>query len=428
MVAETLRRRGHAVVTAATLDEGRTALDEESPDFLLTDLQLPDGSGLELLASALAADARLPVIVMSAFGTIEIAVDAIKTGAYDFVTKPFDTKRLVSLVEKALERRPRATPSGDDGGIIGDSPAIRQTLDAARKVAPSDATVLLLGDSGTGKELLARAIHAWSGRSRGPLVTVNCAAIPRELMEAEFFGSERGAYTGAVTRKLGKVELASGGTFFLDEIGELPAELQAKLLRVLQERTFMRVGGTEEIHTDIRVVAATNQDLERSVEEGGFREDLYYRLNVFPIALPPLRDRTEDILPLVNKFLKTFAEREGRPPLEVPEPTRTLLVRSSWPGNVRQLRNAVERATILADGPELRPEHFGGLQRAGAESGLRPEGMTLLDVGRLAQRRAESEEIRRALRDTAGNRAEAARRLGVSYKTLWAKLKEYEIS
>jgi len=426
MVAETLRRRGHDVVTAANFAEGRSALEGESPDFLLTDLQLPDGSGLELLGKALAADARLPVIVMSAFGTIEIAVEAIKTGAYDFVTKPFDTNRLVSLIEKALERRPRATVSGDDAGIVGESAALRATLDAARRVAPSDATVLVLGESGTGKELLARAIHAWSGRAHGPMVTVNCAAIPRELMEAEFFGSERGAFTGAVARKLGKVELASGGTLFLDEIGDMPAELQVKLLRVLQERTFMRVGGTGEIHTDIRVVAATNQDLARSVERGAFREDLYYRLNVFPIRMPPLRERPEDVLPLVRDFLATFAERQGRAPLGIPDATREFLERSSWPGNVRQLRNAVERATILADGDELEPQHFQDRSAPG-EPEPRPEGTTLLDVGRLAQRRAESEEIRRVLRETAGNRTEAARRLGVSYKTLWAKLKEYEI-
>ncbi len=430
MVAETLRRRGHEIVAAATLEEGKLALDEEKPDFLLTDLQLPDGSGLDLLASALGSDARLPVIVMSAFGTIEIAVEAIKTGAYDFVTKPFDTKRLVSLVEKALERRPRATASVDNGGIVGDSPPIRATLAAARKVAPSDATVLLLGESGTGKELLARAIHAWSGRSRGPLVNVNCAAIPRELMEAEFFGSERGAFTGAVARKLGKVELASGGTFFLDEIGELPAEMQAKLLRVLQERTFTRVGGTREMHTDIRIVAATNQDLRKSVTDGSFREDLYYRLNVFPIRIPPLRERPEDVAPLVRRFAATIGDKLGRSPVDVPEETRRFLASASWPGNVRQLQNVVERAMILAEGDKLLPEHFGQLDSPAAEKegGERSEGLTLLDVGRRAQRRAESEEIRRVMRETAGNRAEAARRLGVSYKPPWAKLKEYELS
>jgi two-component system response regulator FlrC len=425
MVAETLRRRGHEVVTAATLDEGRNALDEHRPDSVLTDLQLPDGSGLDLLARALAADARRPVIVMSAFGTIQIAVDAIKTGAYDFVTKPFDSNRLVSLVEKALERRPRAT-SSDDGGIVAESPAMRETIDAARKVAPSDATVLLLGESGTGKEVLARAIHAWSGRSRGPMISVNCAAVPRELLETEFFGAERGAYTGAVVRKIGKVELASGGTFFLDEIAELHGELQAKLLRVLQERTFTRVGGVAEIHADIRVVAATNQDIARAVEKGTFREDLYYRLNVFPIRLPPLRERPEDVAPLARKFLATLAEQQGCPPFELPAATQSFLSRVPWPGNVRQLRNAIERATILAGRGELEPGHFGSVDGAVGDPGP-SEGMTLLEVGRLAQRRAESEAIRRALRETAGNRTEAARRLGVSYKTLWAKLKEYEI-
>jgi two-component system response regulator FlrC len=328
-------------------------------------------------------------------------------------------------VEKALERRPRAT-SSDDGGIVAESRAMRETIDAARKVAPSDATVLLLGESGTGKEVVAQAIHAWSGRSRGPLISVNCAAVPRELLEAEFFGAERGAFTGAVARKVGKVELASGGTFFLDEIGELHAELQAELLRVLQERTFMRVGGVAEIHADIRVVAATNQDIARAVERGAFREDLYYRLNVFPIRLPPLRERPEDVVPLARKFLSMLAERQGGDPADLPADTQAFLARAPWPGNVRQLQNAIERATILAAGGVLEPAHFTSLD--GAAGGPAPsEGMTLLEVGRLAQRRAESEAIRRALRETAGNRTAAARRLGVSYKTLWAKLKEYEI-
>ncbi|MGH2571394.1 MAG: sigma-54 interaction domain-containing protein, partial [bacterium] len=288
------------------------------------------------------------------------------------------------------------------------------------------ATVLLLGESGTGKEVVARAIHAWSGRSRGPLISVNCAAVPRELLETEFFGAERGAYTGAVVRKIGKVELASGGTFFLDEIAELHGELQAKLLRVLQERTFMRVGGVAEIHADIRVVAATNQDIARAVERGTFREDLYYRLNVFPIRLPPLRERPEDVAPLARKFLATLAEQQGCAPFELPAATQAFLSRAPWPGNVRELRNAIERATILAGGGELEPGHFGSVDGAVGDPGP-SEGMTLLQVGRLAQRRAESEAIRRALRETAGNRTEAARRLGVSYKTLWAKLKEYEI-
>jgi transcriptional regulator with PAS, ATPase and Fis domain len=259
------------------------------------------------------------------------------------------------------------------------------------------------------------------------MISVNCAAVPRELLEAEFFGAERGAYTGAVVRKIGKVELASGGTFFLDEIGELHGELQAKLLRVLQERTFMRVGGVAEIHADIRVVAASNQDLARAVEKGAFREDLYYRLNVFPIRLPPLRERPEDVVPLARKFLAMLAERQGCAPPELPAATQAFLTRAPWPGNVRELRNAIERATILAGGEKLEPAHFGSLDGAGGDRRPAHEGMTLLEVGRLAQRRAESEAIRRALKETAGNRTEAARRLGVSYKTLWAKLKEYEI-
>ncbi len=269
---------------------------------------------------ALTRDPRIPVLVMSAYGTIGIAVEAMKQGAYDFVTKPFDTNQLEALLTHAVERRPlaadaaarRAAEIDDAGGILGESPAIHAVIREARQVAASDATVLVLGESGTGKELVARAIHRWSGRGEGPLVSVNCAAIPRELMESEFFGSEKGSFTGATARKLGKVELAKGGTLFLDEIAELPGELQAKLLRVLQERTFARVGGTEELHADIRVIAATNKDPAALVREGRFREDLYYRLNVFPIRMPALRDRVEDVVPLAREFAWRASKKMGK--------------------------------------------------------------------------------------------------------------------
>jgi two-component system response regulator AtoC len=436
MVEETLRRRGYAVAGCGTLAAGRKLLASEPLDLLLTDLQLPDGSGLDLLREALARDSRLPALVMSAYGTIEIAVEAIKLGAYDFVTKPFDTNRLASLVAHALERRPRASdangasePPAETAGIIGVSQAMRAVVAAVRKVAPSDATALILGESGTGKELVARAIHRWSGRAQGPLISVNCAALPRELVESEFFGSERGAFTGATARKLGKVELAAGGSLFLDEIAELSGELQAKFLRVLQERTFMRVGGTQEIHADIRVIAATNQDLDALVREGRFREDLYYRVNVFPIRVPALRERREDVLPLAEEFLRCAAAKHGRGQLALTEAACSRLEESPWPGNVRQLENAIERAVILSEGAEILPEHLVDAPGAEAERGgteALPVGATLLEVGRQAQRRAEAEAIRRALAETGGNKTEAARLLGVSYKTLWSKLKEYE--
>ena len=446
MVEETLRRRGLVVASGGTVAAGRRLLEEESPGLLLTDLELPDGSGLELLDAGLGRDGRLPVIVMSAYGTIEIAVEAIKRGAYDFVPKPFDTNRLAGLVANALERRPRAADAGADpppaddataaagatGGIVAASDAMRAVLRAARKVAASDATVLLLGESGTGKELLARAIHDWSGRSAGPLVGVNCAAIPAELMEAEFFGSERGAFTGAVARRLGKVEIASGGTLFLDEIGELPLPLQAKLLRVLQERTLTRIGGQVEVQTDARIVAATNRDLEVLVREGRFRDDLFYRLNVFPIRMPPLRERPEDVAPLARMFLRKAASDLDRPGLEITEAAVDRLVRAEWPGNVRQLGNVIERGAILADDDLILPEHLdvpgrGPEPEAASSRDSLPEGATLLEVGRDAARRAESEAILAALETTGGNKTEAARRLGISYKTLWSKLKEYQL-
>ncbi len=435
MVEETLRRRGYEVCAAGTVAAGRKILAAAAPDLVLTDLQLPDGTGLELLAAALAKDARVPVLVMSAYGTIGIAVEAMKLGAYDFVTKPFDTNQLVALVAHALERRPVDPDAAakmqsrldDAGGILGESPAIQGILREARQVARSDATVLVLGESGTGKELVARAIHRWSGRGEGPLVSVNCAAIPRELMEAEFFGSERGSFTGAVARKLGKFELAKGGTLFLDEIGELSGELQAKLLRVLQERTFMRVGGSEELHADVRVIAATNQDLGERVRGGKFREDLFYRLNVFPIQVPALRERPEDIVPLAREFAWRSAKKLGKE-ARLGAEAAALLAGCSWPGNVRQLENAIERAVILAEGGEIAPGDLRGLGGAGgAAREAVPAGATLLEVGRHAQRRAEADAIRRALTETGGNKTEAAKKLGVAYKTLWSKLKEYEL-
>jgi DNA-binding NtrC family response regulator len=340
-------------------------------------------------------------------------------------------------VGHALERRPLAADAPakeaqhehDAGGILGESDAIHSVIRQARKVAPSEATVLILGESGTGKELVARAIHRWSGRSQGPLIPINCAAIPRELMEAELFGSEKGSYTGALTRKIGKIELACGGTFFLDEVAELSGELQAKLLRILQERTFMRVGGTEEIHADIRVVAATNKDLALQVREGKFRDDLYYRLNVFPILVPALRERACDILPLAGEFARQAAKRLNKKPVRISREAAEALARSSWPGNVRELENAIERAVILAEGEEIRScdlEGAGGFGEGFAHEPV-PAGATLLEVGRHAQRRAEADAIKKALAQTEGNKTEAARLLGVSYKTLWSKLKEYEV-
>jgi DNA-binding NtrC family response regulator len=437
MVEETLSRRGYAVRACGTAAEGKRLLEAVSADLLLTDLQLPDGSGLDLLVQGLAKNARLPVLVMSAYGTIGIAVEAMKLGAYDFITKPFDTNRLVSLVGHALERRPLAVdspamqslPETDAGGILGESAAIHDVIRQARKVAPSEATVLILGESGTGKELVARAIHRWSGRSQGPLIPINCAAIPRDLMEAELFGSEKGSFTGAVTRKIGKIELSAAGTFFLDEVAELPGELQAKLLRILQERTFMRIGGTQEIQADIRVIAATNKDLAVLVREGKFREDLYYRLNVFPIHVPALRERTCDILPLAAEFARQAAKKLGKKPPRLARDAADTLLRSAWPGNVRQLENAIERAVILAEGEEIRAEDLqgaGGLGEGFTQEPV-PAGATLLEVGRHAQRRAEVDAIRKALAQTEGNKTEAARLLGVSYKTLWSKLKEYEV-
>ncbi|PYQ64684.1 MAG: transcriptional regulator, partial [Acidobacteria bacterium] len=328
----------------------------EPVDLVLTDWRLPGADGLAVLDAALSLDPTLPVIVMTAFGSIEAAVDAMKRGAEDFITKPVDPDLLRLLVSRAIERRVRERESllFEDNrsrsmpAIIGESPAIRSVQEEAQRVASTDATVLLEGESGTGKELFARAIHELSARRQRPFVAINCAAIPDSLLESELFGHERGSFTGALGRRLGKFELADGGTVFLDEIGELSAATQGKLLRVLQERSFHRVGGTIPIQVDIRILAASNRPLDRMVSQGLFREDLYYRVRVFPIRIPPLRDRPEDVEPLIDWFLGHLPQELGKKGIRIAPAARERLREYPWPGNVRELRNCLERAIILA--------------------------------------------------------------------------------
>jgi DNA-binding NtrC family response regulator len=376
---------------------------------------------------------------MTAFGTVENAVEAMKLGAFDFITKPFNVDHLLMLINRALENRRMATENillreeitNRLGlpNIIGKSQVIKDVAKKIQKVAPKKTTVLITGESGTGKEVFARALHKLSDRTEFPFVAINCAAIPSGLLESEFFGHEKGSFTGADSRKLGKFELAQGGTVFLDEIGELEPELQAKLLRVLQEGELSRVGGSATIKVDVRIVAASNRNLETAIEKGTFREDLYYRLNVFPVHVPPLRERREDILGLAEYFLKKFTEELKSETIQFSSGAIEALTAHTWKGNVRELENAVERSVILCEGNNITTEHLSLRPISGAnpEYPTNPDG-TLEEVSKRASSSAETNCIRRALERTGGNKTKAAAILKVSYKTLLTKIKDYGIS
>ena len=378
VLRKTLEAEGFGVDEAP---DGRAALEKIRRDrfaMVLTDLRLPAASGHEVLKAAVAADPEMPVILMTAYGTIRDAVGAMKAGAYDYLEKPVDTDHLLALVRRALDHRSllhentllkeRFSQELDVPEILGDSPALKRALDLVRKVAPTDATVLLLGESGSGKELFARAVHHLSGRKTHSFFPINCAAIPENLLESELFGYEKGAFTGAAGTKKGKFEIADKGTLFLDEIGDLSLGLQGKVLRVIEQRQFERVGGTETRSVDIRLVAATNKDLKALVAHGTFRQDLFFRLSVFPVTVPPLRERVDDIPILARHFLKKFAaEQKKRGPITLSPETIRALCAYAWPGNVRELENTIERALILGEGEPIRPEdlHLPGTPQDG---------------------------------------------------------------
>ena len=397
---------------------------------VLTDLRMPHVDGLQLLERVRAEHPEVEVIMLTAHGSVGTAVEAMKRGAFDYLEKPISSPaELRLLVDRAVERyrlraaREAAAPP-DLPPLDHGAPAMRPVVSALRKVAATDATVLLLGESGTGKEIAARAVHAWSTRASGAFVAINCAALSAELLESELFGHERGAFTGASARRRGRLELADGGTFFLDEIGELEPRLQAKLLRVLQERRFERLGGNQSVTCDVRFVAATNRDLPERITAGAFREDLYHRLAVFPVRMPPLRERREDLLPLAETLLTRVSRELGRAGLCMSERFRRALLAHDWPGNVRELRNALERASILADGPELTLEHLvlapGTTAPAPGASGGAAASRTLEEL--------ERDAIRSALAAAGGNRREAAESLGIGLRTLYEKLKRYDLA
>ncbi|HEY3360164.1 MAG TPA: sigma-54 dependent transcriptional regulator [Polyangia bacterium] len=429
-IGEVLEGEGLRVTSAADGQQAAALLDRQSFHLMVTDLKMPRLGGMELLRKARAEQPEMEVIVLTAHGTVQSAVEAMKLGAFDYLAKPLsgpDELRLVAA--RALERRRlreerqrHVAPGGEPETLIARDPAMLAVALAVRKVAPTDATVLLLGESGTGKEVVARTLHRESRRREGPFVAVNCAALSDTLLESEVFGHEKGAFTGAVAARRGRFELADGGTLFLDEVAELRPQLQAKLLRVLQERHFERVGGTRTIEVDVRVLAATNRDLGEELRAGRFREDLYHRLAVFPVALPPLRDRPGDVLPLAEHLLTRAARQLGRPGLELDDSARAALAAYAWPGNVRELANVLERGAILAEGREISAEHL----RLGV--GFTPTTFAPTDPvfeGTLAD--LEREAIRRVLAATGGHRKKAAARLGIGLRTLYEKLREYKL-
>ncbi len=444
MLRSTLAAEGFSVEEAADGAKAVRALGSGRYLAVVTDLKLPGADGHKVLAAARDADPNLPVIVMTAYGTIEDAVGAIKAGAFDFLAKPVDPDHLVLLLRRAVERRLLLEENlllkeefAERLGfprIIGEAPSLVEVSRQIQKAAPTDATILLEGESGTGKELFARAVHHLSPRKDAPFVAINCAAIPDTLLENELFGHEKGAYTGASAARAGRVELADRGTLFLDEIGDLGLGVQAKLLRVLQEKCFERVGGNRTISVNVRIVAATNHDLRRGTAAGSFREDLYYRLAVVAVTVPPLRERRGDIPALAAHFLDRFRREIGRERLELSEGALAALRGHAWPGNVRELANCIERAAILAEGDLIEARHLGlgaSAERGGEGADLcraiLDEG-SLDDVGRRARDLAEGIAIRRALLQAEGNKARAAQALGVPYKRLLARVRELGLS
>ena len=432
MLEEMLKAEG---LTVTGIGSGAQAVERlragEKVDLVLTDWRLPGADGLAVLDAAIALDPTLPVLVMTAFGSIETAVEAMKHGAEDFITKPVDPDLLRLLVKRAIERRARSresllfaeASSRTLPPIVGESAAIRAVRADVERVAATDATVLLEGESGTGKELFARAIHELSARRAGAFIAINCAAIPETLLESELFGHERGSFTGASARRMGKFELGDGGSVFLDEIGELSPATQGKLLRVLQERSFHRVGGTIPIQVDVRIIAASNRLLDKMVAQGQFRDDLYYRVRVFPIRVPALRERPEDVDPLIDWYLEHLPRELGKRSATLAPAARERLRSYSWPGNVRELRNCLERAIILADDGAIEERHLRLGPEPGASEPARDE--TLDQARERAANAAERLWLLRALERAKGDRTEAARVSGLTTRRLEAKLREH---
>ncbi|MEQ1759015.1 MAG: sigma-54 dependent transcriptional regulator [Vicinamibacterales bacterium] len=443
MLRHALEAHAHTVLEARDETEALEQIRHGRPAVVLTDLKLPVGDGFGVLRAAKEIDPELPVVVMTAFGSIQDAVVAMRDGATDFLAKPVDPEHLLLMVERAIAQRrmhseyvllkeERAARHGAPR-IIGDDPRLHQVSQQLHRAAATDTTVLIEGESGTGKELFARALHALSNRADGPFVAINCAAIPDTLLETELFGHEKGAFTGASARKPGRFELAHRGTLFLDEIGEMPLLLQAKILRALELKQFERVGGTQSIHVDARVVAATNRQLRTLVAERRFREDLYFRLSVFPIVVPPLRERGDDVLTLAGHFVERYCRELNKKLLTLDPSALTELRTYPWPGNVRELQNCIERAVILCEGDTILARHLNVAVRAAAIAvPTSPwEGIDLSGTLPEALQRVTSEVERRkivsAVRDHAGDKVKAASALQIGYKALMQKIRDYQL-
>jgi DNA-binding NtrC family response regulator len=426
------------VFTASNLEEAKAVLKADPPDLLLTDLRLGGDSGMDVLDAALSVRKPPVCLMMTAYGSVDTAVEAMRRGAWHFVTKPLNLDEVEMLLKRALrsrrleteneQLRERLPDPADLGRLTGKSPGIRRVIDTVKQVAPTRATVLIEGESGTGKEVVAHAIHQLSGRPADKMVIVHCAALSPQLLESELFGHEKGAFTGAAQRRIGRFEQADGGTLFLDEIGEIDASTQVKLLRALSERTIERVGSNTPVKVDVRVLAATNRNLAGMVEAGDFREDLYFRLNVVRIVMPPLRDRAEDIVLLAAGFLKEFAEENGRPVKPLGDEALERLRRHPWPGNVRELRTAIEHGVVMSNDPLIDVRHLPASLRgetpvpAPATAGK----ISLAAPPEFNLHALETQTIRAALTEAGGNRTRAAELLGISRRTLQRKLKEID--
>jgi DNA-binding NtrC family response regulator len=430
-----LDSEGYATVAARNARHALDILREQPFDVILTDLKMPDMSGIELLTELLRVQPGLCVVLMTAHGSIHSAVDAMRKGAFDYLTKPLEKDEMLLVIGRAMERshlvqenrmlQEQLRTRYRLASIVGSHGSMQDVFRIVHKVATSTSTVLIYGESGTGKELVARALHHESDRRERPFYAVNVAALPESILEAELFGHEKGAFTGAEARKIGLFEQASGSTLFLDEVGDLKRDLQVKLLRTLQEREIMRVGGTERVRVDVRIVAATNQDLDRAVREGSFREDLYYRLNVIPIFLPPLRERRTDIPVLVEHFLKKHGTQDRR--RDVAEETLKVLVSYEWPGNVRELESVVERALLLSEGDTILPTDLPAAVRAGISPSSQRAGFSLdIPESGLDLDSVERTLILKALDRTSGNVSRAARLLGLSRRTLQYRLEKIQ--
>jgi DNA-binding NtrC family response regulator len=434
-----LNDKGYRLTLARDGAEAWRMFQDGSFDLVVTDIRMPATDGMQLLRAVKERSPETPVVVITAFGSIESAVEAMREGAVDYVTKPFEEQamklaieralRVRSLLSENLSLRREVSDKYNLASIISESPQMRMVLEMARQVAKSNSTVLVMGESGTGKELVTRLIHEWSQRSHGPFVAINCAAIPETLLESELFGHEKGSFTGATGRRAGKFESASGGTLFLDEIGEMSLPTQAKVLRALETQEFERVGGTQTVRTNVRFIAATNRDLRDLVAAGSFRGDLFFRVNVFPVYLPPLRDRRHDIVPLARFFLSKFGREMGRKGVQLTRGAEEVLLSHPWPGNVRELQNTMERATIMLDGTELTETHlalalnpntmgFGGRQQGG-DFVIPPAGFRLEEHERAL--------LVQALERTAHNKSRAAKLLGISRARLRYRLEKFGI-